>query len=245
MLAKGARNGAGVSSQETTPGGHVFDVLIESSARAPRRTGWSLASTAAHLSVIAITVALTLKAPPSPQTERAIEVISWRPPAPQAPSIGDLLRGPPIIRDIPIIVEIPTVPIVQSNVGDVATVDLPGMAGADPLRDVLPRTPIVDDRVYQEGAVERLVVPRADNPPPEYPSALRSAMVEGSVLVQFVVDTTGRVEHTSIAIVKATHDQFAFAVRRWLARTRYTPAQIKGKPVRQLVQQEVAFTLDR
>ena len=70
-------------------------------------------------------------------------------------------------------------------------------------------------------------------------------MVEGSVLVQFVVDTTGHVESSSINFIRATHPLFAQSTRQWLARTRYLPAEIEGRPVRQLVQQEVAFALDR
>ena len=224
----------------------MFHVLLESSARVPRRAGWTIASTAAHVTLITVAVMLTLGAPTSLETERLIQVISWRPPAPVrpiVPSVPHLLPFGPGNIEVPL--EAPTVPIVQSNFGDVAVSLAPtGTAGADLFRDAF-HPPIIEGGVHSVSSVERQVVPRSDNPPPEYPSALQSAQVEGSVLVQFVVDTTGHVEHTSIAIVKASHEQFASAVRRWLARTRYTPAQIRGRPVRQLVQQEVAFSLDR
>jgi hypothetical protein len=38
---------------------------------------------------------------------------------------------------------------------------------------------------------------------------------------------------------------FGDAVRKWLLRTRYVPAATNGRRVRQLVQQQVAFTLRR
>jgi protein TonB len=102
---------------------------------------------------------------------------------------------------------------------------------------------VTGDNIHTRQTVERAVVARRDNPQPEFPGALRAAGVEGSVLVQFVVDTTGRVESHSISILKATHPQFGDAVRRWLGRTRYSAAEFEGKRVRQLVQQEVGFTL--
>jgi hypothetical protein len=63
------------------------------------------------------------------------------------------------------------------------------------------------------------------------------------VLVQFVVDTNGRVELQSLEILRATHEMFAESVRRWLNGTRYSPAEIRGQHVRQLVQQQIGFTL--
>ena len=226
----------------------MFRVLLASDAGVPRRTGWGVASTAAHLTVIAAAVAVTLKVPaPPPRIEQLLPVLPWRPPTPAGPSAPTIIANP--LRPGPVLIEVPsavpTVPIVQSNLGDVALSLAPiGTAAADLLGDVV-HTPIHRGGVYPVDSVERQVTPRPNNPPPEYPSALRSAQVEGSVLVQFVVDTTGSVEHTSIAIMRASHEQFASAVRRWLARTRYMPAQIGGRPVRQLVQQEVAFTLDK
>ena len=43
---------------------------------------------------------------------------------------------------------------------------------------------------------------------PRYPDMLRSAGVEGEVLAQFVVDTTGRAEAGSLKVLKSTHDLF-------------------------------------
>ncbi|HJU64130.1 MAG TPA: TonB family protein, partial [Gemmatimonadaceae bacterium] len=76
-----------------------------------------------------------------------------------------------------------------------------------------------------------------------YPRALRNAGVEAEVVITFVVDATGGVERGSVTVVSATHELFADAVRRWLPHTRYAPAEINGKKVRQLVQQQLGFTL--
>jgi len=65
------------------------------------------------------------------------------------------------------------------------------------------------------------------------------------VLVRFVVDTAGRVEVPSIAILSASHALFGETVKQWLKQTRYSPAMANGTTVRQLVQQRVGFALTR
>jgi protein TonB len=99
--------------------------------------------------------------------------------------------------------------------------------------------------VFTAPAVERPAAPRADNPAPAYPVSLRSASLEGIVVARFVVDTTGRAEPESITFTAATHPLFAEAVREALLRSRYLPALIRNRPVRQLVEQRFAFTLTR
>ncbi len=101
------------------------------------------------------------------------------------------------------------------------------------------------DGVYTDFTVDRPVAPRADNGSPIYPAILRSAGIEGDVAVRFVVDSTGRVETSSIAILEESQAAFGEAVRRWLLRARYQPAEVSGLPVRQLVEQRFGFTLRR
>jgi protein TonB len=79
--------------------------------------------------------------------------------------------------------------------------------------------------------------------PPRYPEALRAAGIDGSVLVKFVVDTTGRVDMTSIEIVSSTHELFTAAVRETLARLRFYPTEVNGKRVRTSAQMPFLFTL--
>jgi protein TonB len=65
------------------------------------------------------------------------------------------------------------------------------------------------------------------------------------VLTQFVVDDRGRVDTSSIKVLKSTHPAFTAAVRTALASFRYSPAEVSGRPVRQLVQEPFMFTLRR
>jgi protein TonB len=65
------------------------------------------------------------------------------------------------------------------------------------------------------------------------------------VIVEFVVDERGEPVQGSIRVVQSDNDLFADAVRVALGRLRFTPAEVGGKKVRQLVQMPFVFTLNR
>ena len=76
-----------------------------------------------------------------------------------------------------------------------------------------------------------------------YPDALRSAHVNGEVLVQFVVDSSGKVELESFRVLKSNHELFTQAVKTFLSSMRFSPAQVQGKRVKQLVQWPFVFAI--
>jgi protein TonB len=99
-------------------------------------------------------------------------------------------------------------------------------------------------RAYSENEVERAVeVVRA--PEPRYPDALRSANLEGAVVMQFIVAANGRVEPGSIKVISSPHREFSDAVRAALLGAKYRPAQVGGHAVRQLVEQSFSFRLQK
>ena len=224
----------------------MFRDLFESGARTQRRPGWTLTSAGAHAMLIGLATVLTLRHPlPSVEPVRLEELFFTVPHEPAlTPAIPDeAAPGSPGWRvplDIPI--TIPAIPDVSLSTETRPLLPASDSLGPGVVRDAFLRRPL-GDHIYTERLVDRAVSARPDNPQPAYPAILRSAQVAGEVLVQFVVDTLGRVEPQSIKILRATHPLFADSVRRWLARTRYGPAEVDGRPVRQLVQQEVAFTL--
>jgi TonB family protein len=83
------------------------------------------------------------------------------------------------------------------------------------------------------------------SPTPPYPTAQRTAHVQGFVIAQFIVDTTGHVIPRSIRIVQSTDSTFSAAVVRTVLVSEYTPATIAGQKVIQLVRQPFAFTTGR
>ncbi len=103
-----------------------------------------------------------------------------------------------------------------------------------------------DSQVLGETAVETrpILVPNTCQSP-AYPVMLRAARVEGRVLLQFVVDTLGRVEPSSVRAIQSTHSHFEEAARRAVATCRYRPARYNSHAVRVLVQTPFAFSLGR
>ena len=79
--------------------------------------------------------------------------------------------------------------------------------------------------------------------PPRYPDSLRLAGVEGDVVLQFVVDTSGGVLPGSIKVVSATHPLFAVAVQSVLPSAAFAAPTFEGRKVRQLVQQSWFFDI--
>lgn len=88
-----------------------------------------------------------------------------------------------------------------------------------------------------------------------YPPRLRNLGFMGHVLMQFVVDTSGHVDQTTIRDLypagyaplasneREVYDEFIRSVRYALEGARYRPARIGGCVVRQLVQQPFSFVL--
>lgn len=225
--------------------------LVESTRRPERRrAGWMMGSTLAHAALIA-TVATTGTREIVDRFSEPVDRIIYTAPTPASSSA----LPQPANGSRPGAVPSPIPPI------DVTRVPLPGVA---PIGDVtpspvspadwgegiglLPGNPgaeVPRGGIFDERSVDRAVLANAGNRAPDYPTVLRSAGVTGEVLVRFVVDTTGRVEPGSLQIAHASHGLFADAVRRWLPSTRYVPAEVAGRRVRQLVEQRVEFALQR
>jgi TonB family protein len=75
----------------------------------------------------------------------------------------------------------------------------------------------------------------------EYPAAVFAAGSGGLVVVEFVVDSVGRVEPGTLGIVSSSDQLLSDAVKRAVEAASYTPARLKGAPVRQVVVQPFSF----
>jgi protein TonB len=80
-------------------------------------------------------------------------------------------------------------------------------------------------------------------PLPVYPDLLRQAGVQGRVVLEAVVDTTGRVLSQSIAVVAATNPRFVAPARQALLGTLFRPAMVGGKAVRMLARIPYEFAI--
>jgi TonB family protein len=98
------------------------------------------------------------------------------------------------------------------------------------------------NQVYEESAVDEL--PRLlAAPPPEYPLLLRDAGITGRVVLQAVIDTTGRVDPATVKVVQSPNPGFEVSSRRWILRALFRPARIRGRAVRVLVNMPLDFSI--
>jgi TonB family protein len=113
----------------------------------------------------------------------------------------------------------------------VPTVDLPDV-------DALP-----SGKVYVDAEVDREVQRDPTSAAPEYPSYLMENHIEGSLTVEFVVDTTGGADSTSLRVIHSSHPAFEQSLRTALPHMRFVPAELGGRLVRQWVRQEFRFLM--
>jgi TonB family protein len=76
---------------------------------------------------------------------------------------------------------------------------------------------------------------------PRYPTTMREMHVRGSVGVAFIVDSNGAAVTSSLQVVVSTDDAFTQAVRDALPTMRFTPAEVNGQKVGQVMQLTFGF----
>ena len=81
------------------------------------------------------------------------------------------------------------------------------------------------------------------NPKPIYPPSMIGRSQEAAFLVYFVVDSTGRVDTSTIAVPSSVPGEFASSVRQVLSKWLFHPAMHRGLRVRQEVLQPFTFRL--
>jgi len=98
-------------------------------------------------------------------------------------------------------------------------------------------------KVYVDADVDREVQRDPTSAAPEYPPYLMENHIEGSLTVEFVVDTTGGADSTSLKVIHSSHPAFEQSLRAALPRMRFVPAELGGRLVRQWVRQEFRFLM--
>jgi periplasmic protein TonB len=237
----------------------MFDKLIESKASKQKRMGGALASTVLHAVIITAAVFGTLHASQElekPKAEKVefVQVKKEEPPPPKdqpKPPPDVVVKAPPpkgfqvLAAPIKIPDVLPDIDL-SKKVTDAADFSGKGVAGGI-AKGVIGGTPqpVNDNQTYFEFQVEKQAAGVPSNPRPRYPDMLRSANVEGEVLAQFVVDTTGRADMSTFKVLKSTHDLFVQSVKAVLPNMKFYPAEVGGRKVKQLVQMPFQFALNK
>lgn len=233
----------------------MFNTLMESRSTPQRSPAGTVASFILHTGLIAIAVVSTTTSAvafekPREQRVRLIETPTAPPKEPEpAPPVKQpvipIPRGHQILvapLEVPVEIPAPNLLRPETNPLDFSGEGTPGGRG-DGDSTV---TSVAEDytALFNEHSVERAVY-ALSAVAPRYPELLRSAGVEGTVTVQFVVDTLGRAEMDSFKVLSVTHELFGNAVRAAVAKSRFFPAEAGGRKVRQLVEQPFVFGLGR
>lgn len=102
---------------------------------------------------------------------------------------------------------------------------------------------------FEGGNTDVILSRYLDNPPrakmqvaPVYPAALRQAGVEGSVMVEFEVDASGKV--TTARAVQSTHREFEDSAVRAVLKWTFEPGRYHGKAVRFRMAVPIGFTIN-
>jgi TonB family protein len=76
---------------------------------------------------------------------------------------------------------------------------------------------------------------------PRYPEELRRTRVSGETLLEYVIDSKGRVVSGSIRVIHTSHPAFARSVIESLLGARFNPARRAGRSIAVVVRQRIRF----
>lgn len=237
----------------------MFNNLIESKPKKQKSLGATIISAIFHGAVIGLSVyatagAVTEEEEPTVQKVDFVEIKKDEPPPPQdepPPPPPDMVAAPPPPKGFQVLTAPVNIPDVipeidlSKKLTNEADFSGKGVAGGIASGVVGGTAPVIQDQPYFDFQVEKPVAPIPGTGSPRYPDILRSASVEGQVVAQFVVDTTGRVEVSTFKVITSTHDLFVSAVRQALPQMRFLAAEVGGRKVKQLVQQPFVFNLTK
>jgi protein TonB len=230
----------------------MLDTLLETRAITERTMTGSAFSFVAHCAIIAAAVFATRQVV-MPPPENTAETLNYVLPPEKLPvPITEIPR--PVEPRVPRGFQIPVAPVEIPNMLPPIDLSKPvtdsrdytgrGVAGGTADGDSTLKTPIRDlSGTLYEFQVEKPAALIQGVGTPVYPELLKSAGIEGKVLVAFVVDTAGRAEMASLKIMQSDHPLFTEAVRAALPRMRFLPAEAGGKKVKQFAQMPFVFSL--
>ena len=230
----------------------MLDRLFESKAMRSRSPVGTMSSVVTHFAVIALAVHATAQTRSRPRDVSRVVIVPFVPqrpapaPAPMEPTRATEAPAPRPILPRPLFaisIDPNLPPITLSVPSPTQPTDFPSGASLTTATAGSNEPSTDAGAAFRSDQVERQVSVIPGAPVPRYPEALRSAGVEGQVIAEFVVNELGRAEVDSVRFVRSDNVLFEESVRNVLNRMRFTPAQIGGRNVRQLVRMPFVFTL--
>jgi protein TonB len=168
--------------------------------------------------------------PPPPETPPPDAIVTANP-----PPMGFQTVVPP--TDIP--KEIP--PINLNEKFNAADFSGKGVEGGIATGVVGGTGPVLAETFLDAEVDER--VQQISIPTPRYPPVMQQAGIQGRVELQYVVDTTGHAEPGSVKVLRSSNKAFEEPAREAILKGVFKPGRVRGKAVRVLVQQAIAFNI--
>jgi protein TonB len=233
----------------------MFNQLIESKPQKQKMAGGTVFSVVLHTFLIAAAVYATARAGVKDEKSKAekIQFVEMKKEPPKVPDKPPppkevVVKPPPpkgfqVLRaPVKIDIKIPEIDLSKAitNESDFSGKGVKGGTGNGVVGGIANT-----NQTYFEFQVEKPAEMLSDSPKPKYPSVLESSGIAGEVQAQFVVNSSGKADLDSFKVLKSTNELFTQAVKSVLPRMRFSPAQIGGKPVNQLVQQSFQFAVPR
>jgi protein TonB len=234
----------------------MFNKLLESKATKQKMAGGTVFSIVLHTVLIGGAVYATARAGVKDEKAKAEKIqfveikkeppkVPDKPPPPKEvvvtpppPKGFQVLRAP-----VKIDIKIPEIDLSKAvtNEADFSGKGVKGGTGSG----VVGGTGPVTNQTYFEFQVEKPAEMIQDGTKPRYPSVLESSGIAGEVQAQFVVKSDGKADMDTFKVLKSSNELFTQAIKNYLPRAHFSPAQIGGKPVNQLVQQSFQFAVPR
>ncbi|MEO8563125.1 MAG: TonB family protein [bacterium] len=208
------RSGAGAGRNDVS--GTPRAAAVVTSATTNAATALGAASMAAVVRPDSLRAVAATPAPIAP-----IAPVAQRAPQSATPQA---LPGAPVVPGELAAVNIPI--IATTNVDSMVRAST--KVGRESYTDQMGTTSALRASSATEDATVRPPVLIGPAPLPRFPDELRSLRTEGEVVVRFRVDEHGRVDVSSMKVVKSDHELFTAAVRTVLPRFRFEPARSPG-----------------
>ena len=123
-----------------------------------------------------------------------------------------------------------------------------GLAGdlhaSDGEQAVASVTEELPENTYSVVDVDTAVFRYEDSAAPAYPASMIARNVTGFARMQFIVDSSGVIDMSTVKVLASTHPEFVSAVRDAMPRMRFHPAKIGPRAVGQLAEQQFLFKLN-
>ena len=224
----------------------MFD-LIESCPERREGLGWTgrIVSALIHIFLLSAAIAATRGVLQAVEDDgpRPVDIGGWPEPRPPIPHQG----GRPSDGSTPVM---PVVIPAEIPEPGAITPDIPGGDPAPSIPGFDPGPALPPGNTLPPVGSTLLTVRQVDEQPEllahpalHYPEVLRRAGIEGRVVIEAVLDTSGRAETASLRVVSSAHPLFDPEALAVVSGSSYRPARLAGRAVRVRVRVPVSFTL--